>query len=754
MDHLMPTTDLFKEDLAFLSENPEAFGLVADAYPIATDEWLVAANGADASDGGTPTYPMGEDGVDGLYDTLFGTLLERTDAGASILSRTFGEGAEQEEQPVSRYCAALSELTAARLLGGAARGASLEQSALMLGDELARALDALRTVICRDGLTDREADCFSVSLGICRLTDRGAGRYALDIFSAGDFHAYLLDAAGLCPVHMEPTAPLSPNDLGRPLPGRRIDLDHPEPFAVLLLSDSVCALNAAESRSLRETPGLIWRYRMRLEEHILRLITACLRAGELGERATRFFTGRARGRNAASGALLLPAACDYEALRTVAAARLAHLEDLIALLPDGYDPASVPPLADRAETEHAYIRHLLSQDHDLADRASEAVRLAALARLAAGADPDAPPPAEAPAYRRLALADVSPLFARYDAENAEDRAKAEANRAALRTQFADNWITLRPLLRTLVRDDGLSAETVAYRAATDRDAASAAALNARLGALLSDRRARAERLETLLSNGLATLRAEGNDWLAARAGDDSPVHWGESLAAALPAALADFLSDRRAASERYRALLVAYMTERDSLFARDTAAPHGFFAADWQSIYDGVLPDARWGALRDALTAAEAERLAATSDSDREEPLYDLFSDLPETADSVPSPPQAPDLTPYIDLLDVLSRISRGTGTRLARIEARAADRRAARDLSGDLDLLIAAVRASAYEDTAFDPSVTAVLTPSARQDYLTAVRRHADAQDRTRRRAEAYEGYRRMYEGLPLRGK
>ena len=38
-----------RADLSFLAENPEAFGMISDACPLATESLLIAANGFEAS---------------------------------------------------------------------------------------------------------------------------------------------------------------------------------------------------------------------------------------------------------------------------------------------------------------------------------------------------------------------------------------------------------------------------------------------------------------------------------------------------------------------------------------------------------------------------------------------------------------------------------------------------------------------------------------------------------------------------------
>ncbi len=707
-------TDVLHEGMAFLSENPEAFGHVTDAYPIAVGDWMVAANGHGYAAGGLlPTYPVAEGGVDALFDTLYGTLLRRNAANTAVLSRTFGDSTARQEHPIPRYCAALAEAVALQVLAGPARGASFEQTALLLGDEIPRALDGLRTAICRDGLTAPIPELFSVSMGICRILEHGEGAFTLDLYCVGDYRVYLLDSAGMRPLYLSAAPSVSPDAPTAPPVGRRIHLHHPEPFAILLLSGSVCVVNPAEERNLRERPGFAWRYRMRLEEYILRIITACVREEEFGERAARFFTGRARGRDSASGAMaILRGENTYEAFRTLCHTRLARLEDIISLLPEGYDPADVEKQPSRTEVEHTYIRRLFVENRSLATAAAEALRCAALEHLRNPDRQSTPPPPDVPDYRRLNPEELIRVYQGYDAENNDDRAGIDVNCAVLREQLADHWMTLRPILLGVVGNEIAADPAVEHhRAVCNRDFDTILLLNERLGSCLSARRAHLEQMESILSDCLGVLRAMGDDWLHGRAGEGQPTAWAYRLVDDLPPALLDILNDRAPAEDAYNALHTAYAAERDGLFARDIASGKGAFAAEWEAIRDGALPEDRWAAYRAAI-------VTGTEDED------------------------------YAELWDMLHRISRGTGVRLTRIRDRVADLRMARDMANQPELQVAAVRASAYEDPDWGNAVHDILSDVARNNYLTVVRRWKETQELLQRRAEAYETYRAMYEG------
>ncbi len=689
--------------MAFLSENPEAFGFIADAHPIAMGDILVAAGGHSAEAGAiSPSYPVEAGGVEGLLSTLYSGIIPHTAAAEAIMRATFGESEGEQEHPISRYSSALAEAIALQVMDGPARGASFEQTALLLGNEIAKGLDALRSTVSGDSMFTAidEDELFSVSLGICRLSTNNNEDFAVDIFTAGDFRIFLVDSQGMCPLWSSDASTLSPDD-PRPLDGRTWHLYHPEPFAILLLSGNLSDAGMPDARRLRESPNLIWRYRLRLEESILRLITAGIHIREFGERAARYFTGRTGGSDSATGAMLLSSA-DEETFRSLCSTRLRRVEDMVDLLPEGYDPTNTAALPTRLEVEETYIRRLFEREAGLSTRVADALREAALQKLAGGAVIEASAP-DAPDYRRLTYADVAPIYRLYDAENDEDRARVAANRRFLAEQFAEHWVTLRPLF---ISPDG---EASLARERAERTMDACLSLNARLGAILTTREGYLDALEICLSDALDTLHAERADWLSGRVNATRPSAFARALNESMGKVLAPLLATSPEA-DAYPALLVAYMTERDQLFRADVSIPGGQFAADWQLILSGRYPEFRWNTVRDTLAVS-------------------------------------PGTAAYADLLDALWRISLGTGALESRMAARAADRRMAREIASDDAWRMAAVRASAYEDCDWGEAVVAILDPVRRSEYHAALRRHRDACDLAARRRAAYEKYHRMYE-------
>ncbi len=728
-----------REGMTFLSENLDAYGFVSDAYPVATERWLIAANGREAETGtATFTYPN-IDAVEGLYKNVFNGLILEDATTTDILTRTFSSNPELMEHPVARYVAALSECVALRVLGETDDAVPRKTLASRMGASVSGALNALREYICCDRLTARDDQLYTASLAVCRMMTRGEGTYILDWLVAGDYRAFLLDSDGLRPLHLPQTGGISP-EIGTPPDGKRIVLHHPAPFALLLLSGSACEVSATEEQSRRENPGLVWLYRMRLEANLLRILTACGRVTDFGDRAGRFFTGRANGRESASGAMAyFGEGASFAEFRADCLARLRHLEDLIALLPDGYDPSAAHRMPSRAEAENAYIRRLLARERGLSERTSDALCALALKRLHGAAPEEAvPPPADVPDYRRLLPGDITETFRIYDRENDEDYAFIRRNSAALREYLSENWVTLRPILLSASEDacadgsvemlneddeeivfigsvEGTDKATDATHTpvgrAADRAYRAVLRLNARLSELHRRRSTCTEGVAHALEAQVRILRANGKDWLHGRAGDGQACAWADNAADALSEQLRRFANTYESTEASYRSLLTAYLSERDRLFALDTA-DGGAFAAAWTAMLEGRLPVADWAAYRSAI----ADATAADGEA-------------------------------YVELWDDLHVISQGTGAHYAQIRSRAADTRMARDLAAREELRIAAVRASAYQDADWGEPVCALLDPTHRTSYAAMVRRWKESCELLVRQEAAYREYRALYD-------
>ena len=717
--------DVLIPEMSFLAENPEAFGLVADACPLATKHLLIAANGCPAEGGGSiPSCEPESGGVDGLFE-FYGDLLRRDVETETALQYAFGKNNMAREHPISRYCAVLAEVTALRVLGDQEEELGYAETLAQLNDELGWALHAFRQRIESKGEVEVTRDtAFEPTVGICRIREMGGGDYVVDVFAAGDFRVYLLDERGMAPLWTSATQALSPErNVG--LTGKSMKFRHPSPFAVLLVSDSICALNAAEYRSLRNNPGLAWRYRMRLEDYFLRVLTDCVREHEFGDRAGRFFVGRSHGRDSASGALTVMKNVSYETFHLSCQNRLSSLGRQMELLPDGYDPKNLSPQMPREEAERRYLQRLLELSADLNDRLTNALRIQILKKYRQEEEGEPlPPPAEVPCYVRLNPDEISGAVRRLDRENREDRARIAENHKILREIFSEHWITLRPKLTAPnpkeegcdgaveVRPDGQAVGQPAGQPTGQVDHQifeTCEIMNRRLAEMKARRKGMMEEIKSLMAECLEVAEAESGDWVSGRAGWDSVAAWMEPLREELPARLARVEAEWQEDTERFRGLLTAYTAQREDLFHRDIAPKTGIFASQWEAILEGSLPDTEW------------ERWRA-----------DLLED-PKTAR-------------FGELLDALRRVSAGTGVLLSRIRARAVENRAARELANQSALRIAALRGAAYEDADWGEEILAVMDSATRNAFHAAVSNWEHEKRRREQQKEAYEAYSAMY--------
>ena len=695
-----------KAAMSFLAENPEAFGMISDACPLATGSLLIAANGFEAKeDRGAPVLKMPSEGAEGLVNGLFADLVEGSEENLTALRLAFGQNRINPENTVPRFCAALAEVTALQILQGPARGASVEQATLLLQTALNRNVAVFRERLAEAELADEiDPVFFSVSLGACRFFNLSPDTYAVDVFSAGNFRLYLLDEKGMSPLWSQST----PVDVPLRLRAERRTICHPGPFALILLSEGVFSLNTAESRFLQETPGMLCRYQMRLEEYFVRLITDCIHDFELSDRARKFFTGRARGRSGASGAVaFLTGGGSYEVFRSHCHTRLAELEKIMTLLPEGYDSRHRPTQKERISVEQDYLNKLLERSVGLSVRVSDAIRFTVTDMLKRQGPLSAVlPPEGVPAYNRLEWEPLYRTFRRYDCENDEDRERISENRRMLREILSEHWVTLRPALLSFYRtEEETSGSDSGHRTYT-----ACLEMNGHLADLLAHRQNTVDFLEDTLQDSLDILRSQGNDWVCGRAGSESTRVFVKGLTESLPSLLLHLQTNWEEDTRRYRCLHAAYTAERERLFRLDTRSGEGFFASTWQLIHDGSMEDSRWEELRACLEEKN-------------------------------------DTAVYTELWDSLHRISLGTAALLTRIQSRSAESRTARELADKTDLWLDALRGAAYEDPAWGDSVIAVMDTATRNDFRATIRRWQETCELHRCQSEAFEQYCAMYE-------
>ncbi len=696
----------------FLAENPESFGQIPDARPLASDRWLIAAGGHPA---GTGLYiPMLASETTEETDVMQGMFREDAameDAWRTARQHTFGTPQGRQEHTVARYSAVMTEAQALRLL---ADPLSDVLTGEILTDRLSHAiadgLDAFRrrlSTLSREASGSEEA--FSVSFGGGRIRPIDASTYELDLFSAGDYGFYLLDEWGMAPLWLESSPRLFPVWRGA-MSCHHLSLHHPGPFAVIMLSGGLIAPGEAERRGLAEFPGLLWCDRMRREEQLLRVITSAGREEAFGECAARVYTGQAIEHDSATGALSYQNG-SYEELRALCHVRLRTIEDLIALLPDGYDEDHPEEEAPRMTMENEFVRYAFTSRPGLSERVMDRLSDWAMALLLRGEDI----PSGENTEKRLTYADVHAIHRHYDRENDEDRRQIEANRRIIRDLLCEHWITLRPVL---CPEEACDETEPAYAAACDRAYDTCCHMNARLTALLDKRQAVLSDLENLLSENLLVLRASGSDWLHGRGGDANGAAWLTRMTDHWPTALAAMAEGWQEGSETCRRLQAAYTAERENLFYRDIHPEQGLWRSTYEAIQNGRLPRGSWNLY--------AERTTEREDGHASEE--------------------------YAELLLVLRTVSESTRVLLERIEERAVDRRTAYHIGGDETWQTACLQGILNGDPAWASCATAVVDESLHTEYAATVRRWEETRALISRRAAAFKSYYDMYTAyLPI---
>lgn len=689
---------------SFLSENAETFGLISDAHPVAAPNLMIAANGHAADDGmHPPTFSVSGKGVDGLYDGLYSGIIHRSAENESILRLTFGESEGRQNHPIARYCAALTVALASQTLL-AMEGGSGAACARVLSDVLPDGIDVLRDVM-RTAVGPRPGSehFFSVSFCACRVNAAEQGIYDLDVFHAGDFSLYILDEQGMAPLYVCDSDELEPFETGG-VSLEHIRLEHPEPFALFLLSGSVCNLSVKDFRTVQDRPGMIWRYRMRLEDQILRLVTAAGKEDELSERFERFFAGRAVGRDSASGAWMLLGGT-YDAFRTVCRTRLHRLEQLISLLPKGYDALSPTEQNPLFEAERAFVLSAFRTRPGLAERIMDAVSKRAALLLKEGGDLpcETPDLAEREAYPTLTYDEVRRVFLSFDAKNRSDRRQIEKNSKVICDLLSEHWTTLRPIFCRPPMADEVTRE---MREKSDSAAVTCLALKRRIAYLVGKRRQMLSDIRAGMQDSLDVLSRQSNDWISGVGGDGSAYEWFREAGDRIPTMVSAAREEYRQTTDRLRGLQAAYTQERALSFALDTAEG-GVWHTCCRQILEGELPADIW-------------RVYA--------------NDVAEQASG------------YVDFLQVIRTVSERNLALREQIESRGAERRTLMTLSGDEDWQVACMLGALREDLAWGEQVGNLVDNGFRNEYKALCRRWMEEKELLIRQREAFESYRDTY--------
>lgn len=699
---------------AFLCGSPASYGLIPDAMPVASRSLLVAANGYSAGGGvSIPLYTAGNGGITELMDEVF-PMLEQAETQKEILRGTFGDCRVQKEHPLSRYCAALVEAESVCFLQE--EQGDFEELRDRLGDRLSDGLCRLRTrmeegdaahsTVGRHRSFPRVSEeYYEVSFGACRVAQEKDGSYTVDIFSAGDMRVFLMDGEGLFPFWVSRTPRLTAVG-GCVMGGRRIHLFHPEPFALVLLSATVCP-----QFDIGETADVTVQARMRLEERLLRMVNMATEEQELGARAVQVLSDLAVGQKSISGAMTVRCEGGYATFREICRRRLQTLEQDMSLLPSDYSPTREPQKRSCIEAERNFVRETFLARPELREQVRRHIDgrvrelMTALPRDAEGGllpieeaalpEPICPKGSEDP-LRLLTADDVRRVLEAYETANLADRAHMRQCRKLLYTLLSEHWTVLRPLLCA----EGENEDT-----ATERQYRCCLELNRRLETALLTRRARLDELTARLSRGLSRLENRAEDWVMGRADPSGCCDLLEQFVTSLPAQLAKTAEHWQTDTDHFNALHAAYTSERAILFGMDTA-PGGVFAATYAALVAGECSE------------EIQQRLSTVAQNETDATLAGI--------------------------MDTVIVLSLAVHRLQAQIESRETEWKCIHELSESFEWQFACVRCAVYGDA--ENTETALLDDPTRFAYNRVVREWREETALRERRLNAFDAYTRNY--------
>ena len=688
---LMNTENLLKS--AFLAENREALGLISEATPLAANGLLLAARGYVANDGmRPPTFTVGRGGVEGLYDGLYHSVLDRTDTNRDILRRTFGDTAERQTHPISRYVAAMTEALAYEIL---TEGNCLPQGFCIkrLSSKIPAAIDSLHEIMRSiSGPRPGSERFFAASLFACRCRAVSRHTYDLEIYAAGDYVLYLLDEQGMAPLWTTATDMLTGHE-GGSVEGDCIRVVHEAPFALLLLSRNACEPSATEVRL-----GSLWLHRMRTEEQIVRLISSAPDSAEFAERAQRFYEGHPVGNESIQGAMTVIGGT-FDEIRNVCHERLTKVERMLTLFPVGCEPGEQRRPISLEESEKSFILDAFNTRQRLLEQTKE--MLVSHAKQCLYAGPEASPASSGEdGSRRLTYADVAEVFDAYDCENYEDREEIFRNNHMLRELLSEHWLTLRPILCDApVTSDAVPAYDACVR------------LGRKISRLIAHRRKCLVQMEQMLSDSLRVLEFRENDWVNARGGDGGAETWFAHLEEDIPLMTQEISSEWARASDLLRSLQSAYTQEREKLFQADAVAETGAWHDTYLLLLNGTLEHEKWQAYGEAVLA------------------------------------EAP---AFSDLWEALRNLSIRNRQLNRRIDSRAAERRAMRAISENEDWQMACMIGSLRGDEGWG-DCSQMIDRAFVNEYRAFMRRMQEEKELFDRRRVAFETYKEMYEAFEV---
>ena len=700
---------------AFLAENPEAFGFVSEAFPIATRSMLVSADGKPTKKGMIPpTYVYPYNDLNRLFDSLFADVLDNSEENLDIIEKSLVGTENGYEHLVTRYAAVMSQALACQTMRSTPSDYSTEKTgaeyfADRLGKNIAVGLSRLRDAMAEfGGLAPSAAEDFSVSLAVCRIDNVSGDEFAINMFGAGNFKFFLLDYEGMKVLWEEKLPRIDAADSSEAAPAlayKTVTLKKTMPFAVIVLSDGACDHSGdSNSTSAVSTSreALVWRERMKLEEVMLRMIVGSANEQGFEARCMQYFSGHIVSDDSASGAMTL-VGTSYDIFSTECRRRLEVLENTMTLLPDGYDAQDPPSISDFDTTESVFLDDLAERYPSLrsttAATLSRHIKIAIMGILNNNTS-------ELEEDSVVPLDYIRQVYRLFDSENDSDRAQLQVNQRLICELMADNWITLRPLFCYPAEGEDEDNE---YRAEDAAAYSRCLEMNEELTRLANRRTSLIDSLYKEVKQ-CAELMTEKRDELVLnripRADFDDISG---RLIDKIPSAAEALRAEWDESSDRARDLLAKYSAARAELFANDVKYA---LVPCYDSILDGSVGNGFWSEIK--------ENVLQTMDDE-----------------------SAPDVLRIVDMIKI---ISDNCGEIYDAIGTRAAEKRTVRHISGDSTWNKICLRAMMRELPGWEDSDIARIDDSMRSEYRAMIARWREALTLVNKQKEAFAEYYKVY--------
>lgn len=698
---------------AFLAENPEAFGFVSEAVPIATRDMIVSADGKPSKKGMIPpTYVYPYNDINRLFDSLFSRALDNSEENLDIIAKSLVGTENGYEHLVSRYAAVMSQAMACQTMRAtpsdyAGISTTSEYFADKLGKNIAAGLSLLRDSMTEfGGLAPSAREDFSVSLAVCRIDNVSGDEFAINMFGAGSFKFFLLDYEGMKVLWEDKLPRIEASDSDAPaIAHKTVTFKKTTPFAVIVLSDGACDRSGDSNSTYTlndNSEALVWRERMKLEQIMLRMIVGSIGEQGFEARCVQYFSGHIVSDDSASGAMTL-VGTSYDIFSTECRRRLEVLENTMTLLPDGYDVQNPPSVSDFDTTESVFLDGLTERYPSLraitSATLSRHIRIAIFAILNNNT-------AELEEDSVVPLDYIREIYRSFDCENDGDRSQLQVNQRLMSKLMADNWITLRPLLCYPAEGEDEDNE---YRYENNLKYAECLEMNEELTRLASRRAALIDKLYDEVKSCAELMLKEKDELLLNRIPRSRFDDISDRLTQAIPDAADALRTEWNEYSEAARELLEKYSVARAELYAEDT--DHGLVPC-YESIMDGSVGNGFWSEIK------EKVRLIHEG----------------EAADDV------------FRIVDMINIISDNCGEIYDAIATRAAEKRTVRHISGDGAWNKTCLRAMLRELPGWEDSEAARIDDSMRSEYRAMIARWREALSLVNRQNEAFAEYYKVY--------